>query len=236
MFSDPALSKQGESGAGTIEGAEPLEGEVGVDEGRQDGLSLGVAPAGSKPVNLDKDDEDLDGEGSPGKADSIRKKKTATSASSLLDDLASVPDKQSAFLDWKVRQGASYESHFQDQKAVLSQKKRRCKAIIEALNERKKRVDELQERLSAKQAEQALSGERGGAGDYIDEEEYRYVNCCVNYIDQNIMNLYKKEHLLRPFSTMKLRTLRKMKLQIANMRLTLYNDISNQCINSLNLN
>mmetsp|Transcript_57493 Transcript_57493/g.163267 ORF Transcript_57493/g.163267 Transcript_57493/m.163267 type:complete len:229 (+) Transcript_57493:1-687(+) len=83
------------------------------------------------------------------------------------------PDKQSAFADWKAREGQLYERAFEKNKAELKERRSEMRDAMNAANARKREIDEAKERHARKQADKGPEGSRDE--ELIDEEEYALI-------------------------------------------------------------
>lgn len=142
-------------------------GEVGEDEDGR-GISVGLAPAGSRPPAEDRglvdggDDEDGGG-----------RAEIRTQRAVGMGDEERPPDKQVVFADWKTREGQVFEEAFERNRTELRDKKAEMKEGLLLANAKKKDIDEAKERLARKQAEKGTDVFR--EEEMIDEEEYALI-------------------------------------------------------------
>jgi kinesin family protein 6/9 len=147
-------------------GLEGREGEVGETEER--GISVGLAPAASRPAREDRGmvggDEGDSADGGVG--DATRPVRAAAG------DGETAPDKQVAFADWKSREGQAFEKAFEQNRTELKEKRSEMREAMAAANSTKKAIDDAKEALSRKQADR---GDEGRDEELIDEEEYALI-------------------------------------------------------------
>eukprot|EP00928_Gymnodinium_smaydae_P004955 TRINITY_DN116_c1_g1_i1.p1 TRINITY_DN116_c1_g1~~TRINITY_DN116_c1_g1_i1.p1 ORF type:complete len:762 (-),score=210.65 TRINITY_DN116_c1_g1_i1:98-2278(-) len=155
-------------GAGGAEGDVAASGEVGeAEEGR--GISVGMAPAGSRPVHEDRV-QPGPGEGSvPVDGGRTEFRGGATQAGGGDDER--MPDKQVVFSDWKQKEGLQYEEDFERTRVQLRDTKAEAKEAFNAANAMKREIDEAKERLNRKQADSNADPSRDE--ELIDEEHYK---------------------------------------------------------------
>lgn len=169
----PANSMPAAGGAMAVGAADQTNlrgGEVGEDEeGR--GVSVGVAPSGSRPAPEDRGTGA--GETGDAKADGeLEKTRPARKAAHAADD-ERPPDKQVAFTEWKAREGQVFEDAFEKNKSELKEKRNEMRDALNIANAKKHEIDEAKERLSRKQADKGPDG--GRDEELIDEEEYALI-------------------------------------------------------------
>eukprot|EP00933_Yihiella_yeosuensis_P044231 TRINITY_DN39338_c0_g1_i1.p1 TRINITY_DN39338_c0_g1~~TRINITY_DN39338_c0_g1_i1.p1 ORF type:complete len:733 (-),score=174.92 TRINITY_DN39338_c0_g1_i1:152-2350(-) len=161
----PPGTLDGEAAGG--EGGGAREGEVGEDEDGR-GVSVGVAPANSRPPMEDRGSAAEQGDDAAGGGyTEMRTQRPAPG------DYERPPDKQVAFADWKQREGQVFEDAFEKNRSELKDKRSEMKEALAAANAKKKDIDEAKERLARKQAEKGPGG--GQDEDMIDEEEYALI-------------------------------------------------------------
>lgn len=157
---------QAQSGAGGAAANEPVrEGEVGEDEDGR-GISVGVAPAGSRPPQEERPANVDTSGGNEGRASPPRPARTRGPEEDK-------PDKQAVFADWKAREGQIFEDAFERNRAELKEKRAEMKDALNMANMKKREIDESKERLNRKQAEK--SPDSGRDEELIDEEEYALI-------------------------------------------------------------
>lgn len=170
------------SGANEVDGgtkpgdsnqAEPRTGGVGESEER--GISVGIAPSGSRPAQEDKtllgDPGDDAAQHGAGGGHRLADRGLGTSMGAANGEPAL--DKQTAFADWKVREGQVFEEAFEKNKNELKDKKAEMKDALVAANNAKRLIDDAKDRLARKQADKGADA--GQAEELIDEEEYALI-------------------------------------------------------------
>ena len=105
-----------------------------MDEDNQQGFSVGVAPAGSRPTLLEEFEEDEEGEPSPSKEKKKKKKD---------DEDTKQPEKGRVFLDWKKKSGTQFEAKFSDLKNQVLAKKNQAKEMVRTLNQKKQIIEKI---------------------------------------------------------------------------------------------
>lgn len=146
------------------------EGGVGVDEqGR--GISVGVAPAGSRPAQEAREGGVLAESGEPGDGTTLLEPRTQRAGAGEEDR---PPDKQAAYAEWKSsKEGQGYEEAFEKNKAELKDKRNEMREALNSANTKKREIDEAKDRLARKQADKSASAAR--EEELIDEEEYALI-------------------------------------------------------------
>jgi len=172
-----------------VQSQEAREGDVGEDEETaRGGISVGVAPANSRPagdgmdVGEGEDDEARDGDHSP---DRTRRPSKGVEEAP--------PDKQSVFADWKSSEGKAFEEAFDKNRQDLKEKKTEMREQMNIANIKKKEIDVAKERLQRTQA-----GKQQSAGDdeLIDEEEYALIRN-VKELKQQYRDSFESHRQLR---------------------------------------
>lgn len=156
------------AGDATQLGGEGMTGEVVGEDEEGGGLSVGIAPAGSRPP---REDRLLPSGGDQG--DDMDDRPTETRFPKIAVDCEKAPDKQAAFAEWKTREGQSFEEAFEKNKLELKEKRTEMRQALMTANEKKREIDEAKERLDRKQAEMGHTGS-GDDGD-PDEEEWALI-------------------------------------------------------------
>jgi kinesin family protein 6/9 len=147
---------------------EGREGDVGEDEeGR--GISVGVAPPGSKPFG-EGDEKAPAGDGTPGDDGDMRTIRASKEGRESVEE--GPPDKQALFVEWKKTDGQVLEESFERNRQELKERKTEMKDMMARANAKKKDIDVAKERLARKQAEK---GHDPGDAELIDEEEYALI-------------------------------------------------------------
>ena len=83
-----------------------------------------------------------------------------------------VPDRQTAFLEYKHEEGSRIEEGIIGNRTDLKDKKIQLKTLTQVINTSKKEIDKLKDMLQIKREQR--KGEIG-EDDVIDEEEYHYI-------------------------------------------------------------
>eukprot|EP00747_Dinoflagellata_sp_TGD_P183613 gnl/TRDRNA2_/TRDRNA2_38580_c0_seq1.p1 gnl/TRDRNA2_/TRDRNA2_38580_c0~~gnl/TRDRNA2_/TRDRNA2_38580_c0_seq1.p1 ORF type:complete len:726 (-),score=212.41 gnl/TRDRNA2_/TRDRNA2_38580_c0_seq1:48-2225(-) len=176
LSSRPTAPAQG-GGEEAADGTTPVamvpevrEGEVGEDEEGK-GISVGVAPAGSRPPGDDRGFGDAEGDPSEGKTQRM-------SAVHIMGDDEQPPDKQVVFQDWKAKEGLVFEEAFERNKEDLKVKRAEMRDALMTANDKKREIDLAKERVDRKKKERESEGPRAGNDDVeelIDEEEYALI-------------------------------------------------------------
>mmetsp|Transcript_6412 Transcript_6412/g.15526 ORF Transcript_6412/g.15526 Transcript_6412/m.15526 type:complete len:726 (-) Transcript_6412:97-2274(-) len=149
---------------------EAREGEVGEDEEGK-GISVGVAPAGSRPPMEDRPPV-LNQEGQP-IVEGERLEGTRTMQPQVGDD-QKPPDKQASFAEWKAREGQVFEDAFEKNRADLKEKRAEMKDALTTANAWKKEIDLAKESLARKRADKGREGAAEDT-DLIDDEEFAMI-------------------------------------------------------------
>ncbi len=136
---------------------------VGLDDEQRSGFAVGVAAPGSKPVATEAAGEGED-EGMGEEEIRVRTPRRGKAR----EEGQIVPEKNSAFLNWKAAQGSQYEKQFQMLKGELQGKKSKCRQTIQTLNSKKAVIDSIRVKIQQRQAEK--TGQE--SLNLIDEEEY----------------------------------------------------------------
>eukprot|EP00391_Amoebophrya_sp_Ameob2_P012181 CAMPEP_0178995692 /NCGR_PEP_ID=MMETSP0795-20121207/7955_1 /TAXON_ID=88552 /ORGANISM="Amoebophrya sp., Strain Ameob2" /LENGTH=704 /DNA_ID=CAMNT_0020688001 /DNA_START=84 /DNA_END=2198 /DNA_ORIENTATION=+ len=137
----------------------PPEDQVGVDDDATNGFGIGVAT--TKPM------DDVEAGTAGGEGDREGEVLTPRRPHKAKKEAALGPaDKASVFLQWKKKEGGSFERVFQNLKSQVMQRKQECKMLIQQLNAKKQAVDALDARISQRASSSAQQG------DLIDEEEF----------------------------------------------------------------
>mmetsp|Transcript_62970 Transcript_62970/g.137582 ORF Transcript_62970/g.137582 Transcript_62970/m.137582 type:complete len:730 (-) Transcript_62970:80-2269(-) len=153
------------------EATAPREGEVGESEER--GISVGIAPSGSRPAQEDWTQQGEPGAGTAAAGGGGAERASGFGAGTAAGVGEKPMDRQSAFADWKVREGQAFEEAFEKNRVELKEKKAEMKDAMVAANNAKRKIDEAKERLMRKQADKGLEG--GRDEEIIDEEEYALI-------------------------------------------------------------
>mmetsp|Transcript_59381 Transcript_59381/g.170627 ORF Transcript_59381/g.170627 Transcript_59381/m.170627 type:complete len:736 (+) Transcript_59381:84-2291(+) len=174
-FPAPGGADEAEVGTAAEAGdpAAPRAGEVGESEER--GISVGIAPSGSRPVQEDRATwgEPGDGSADGGASGADRTSLGGLGAAATLASGERPPDKQTAFADWKVREGQAFEEAFEKNRNELKDKKNDMKDALTAANNAKRLIDNAKEKLARKQADKGPDASRDE--ELIDEEEYALI-------------------------------------------------------------
>jgi len=157
-------------GSNAAAGNEPgmRDGEVGEDEDGR-GISVGVAPAGSRPA---QEERTIGGGDAGGNLEGKAAAETRPVRIRASDE-ERPPDKQVVFADWKAREGQVFEDAFDKNRSELKEKRAEMKDALNMANLKKHEIDEAKERLNRKQAEK--SPDSGRDEELIDEEEYSLI-------------------------------------------------------------
>jgi kinesin family protein 6/9 len=177
-----AASQQGQGAAQVPDGGlaaqqgheSAREGEVGEDEeGR--GISVGLAPADSRPAAEDRSGVPAGEPGDGGRMlGSLSDASVQKTRSLARGEDEPRPDKQSAFADWKAHEGQAFEEDFEKNRAELRERKEEMRVALTTANAKKREIDEAKERLDRKQADKAMDPS-GRDEELIDEEEYALI-------------------------------------------------------------
>jgi kinesin family protein 6/9 len=179
LASRPVRPRPGEGAGQAAEGAQAAhqepegarEGEVGEDEeGR--GISVGVAPADSRPPGEDRPAALAGEQGDAGEAGYPGTMPRQRSGGGDREEPR--PDKQAAFADWKGHEGQVFEEDFEKNRAELREKRAEMREALNMANTKKRDIDEAKERLGRKQADKAMDP-NGRDEELIDEEEYALI-------------------------------------------------------------
>eukprot|EP00403_Amphidinium_massartii_P042422 CAMPEP_0178439628 /NCGR_PEP_ID=MMETSP0689_2-20121128/36265_1 /TAXON_ID=160604 /ORGANISM="Amphidinium massartii, Strain CS-259" /LENGTH=710 /DNA_ID=CAMNT_0020062185 /DNA_START=46 /DNA_END=2174 /DNA_ORIENTATION=+ len=171
----PVIPAAPEDGAQAGEGVpaasqepEQREGEVGEDEEGK-GISVGVAPAGSRPPMEDRPPP-VDEQGQP--IPEGERTEARTYQPQPGDD-QKPPDKQTSFAEWKAREGQVFEDAFEKNRADLKEKRAEMKDALTMANSKKKEIDAAKESLARKRSEKGREGNE--ETDFIDDEEFAMI-------------------------------------------------------------
>lgn len=136
------------------------------EEGR--GISVGQAPAGSRPAQDDRSQGPTGELGDYVEGDCMALYGAPQASPSHYEQ---PPDKQTAFCEWKASEGIKFEEEFEQKKEQIRERKAEVKETTNGANAKKCLIDEAQERLNKKQAEKDTSLDE----EMIDEEEYSLI-------------------------------------------------------------
>mmetsp|Transcript_592 Transcript_592/g.1371 ORF Transcript_592/g.1371 Transcript_592/m.1371 type:complete len:726 (-) Transcript_592:79-2256(-) len=175
-----------QGGVAAAEPGEPKEGQVGEDEqGR--GISVGVAPADSRPAREDRGfgdvGDNLEGDAPDGVRTLAPMRETER------------PNRQEAFASWKATLGHEYEVAFEKNRAELKEKRAEMKEAMLAANNRKRDIDDAKERLERKQQDQDQE-DAARDEELIDEEEYALIRR-MKESKQHYREAFEKHRLLK---------------------------------------
>jgi len=167
MRSDAVIDDLPEGSAGEVPAAENREDAVGmVEEGK--GISVGVAPSNLRPA---VDDREAFTQAEQADAGDTFRNQTQLPKTSYDEDKP--PEKQMAFTEWKMKEGASYEDAFEKSRQDLKSKRVEAKDSLVSANNKKRQIDEGKDRLARKRAERDADVSRDE--ELIDEEEYAII-------------------------------------------------------------
>uniref|UniRef100_A0A8C4SHG3 Kinesin-like protein n=1 Tax=Erpetoichthys calabaricus TaxID=27687 RepID=A0A8C4SHG3_ERPCA len=123
------------------------------------GFGVGLAPSSARPLNSNLSS-----------ARKIKVKKTK-------DYLSSPPSKVDAFEDFKLDSGSEINRIFEQNKAILLEKRRNVRQLVEGINIFKKEIDNTKLALQVKEQEREQQGQYiNEEGDtIIDEEEFQLI-------------------------------------------------------------
>jgi kinesin family protein 6/9 len=142
-----------------VQGADQFDDEEGK------GFSVGDAPLGSRPAAED---------GMPVPVEGDEDHRVAADQTQLQGEAAEkAPDKQSAFSEWKGREGKPLEEDFEANRQQLKDQKTLLKDTMQVVNTKKKEIDEAKERVARKQAEKDQTGDADT--DVVDEEYFALI-------------------------------------------------------------
>mmetsp|Transcript_42830 Transcript_42830/g.69440 ORF Transcript_42830/g.69440 Transcript_42830/m.69440 type:complete len:756 (-) Transcript_42830:1307-3574(-) len=186
------LSNDASSGAAPARRAQNHDDEGVGEVETAGGFGIGMAPANARPAAA---------RGSPVGLGGMLSKQQATLHSSttslppnridaktgiVVDPAAAAsnegatpkappPDKNSAYEEYKRDVGAEYNAAYDENKAALKEKRRIVKELSVRINEAKREIDALRDRVNVKKLEQQ-DAEVGEDGEQvIDEEEYSLI-------------------------------------------------------------
>jgi len=158
-----------DSGAAVTQKPDSREGEVGEDEDGR-GISVGVAPAGSRPSQEDRGLLSME-PAELGDAGANSETRTHARPGGVADDRP--PEKQAAFADWKTREGQVYEEAFEKNRIELREKRAEMRDALTTANVKKREIDDAKDKLARKQADKGPDS--GRDEELIDEEEYALI-------------------------------------------------------------
>lgn len=161
----------GEAG-GVGPSASPQPGEVQAadqfDDEEGKGFSVGEAPLGSRPV---ADDDGMPRPAAEGDED---QRAVGADQTQLQGEPAEkAPDRQTAFSDWKAKEGKPLEEDFDTNRQQLKEKKQELKDTMNIVNTKKKEIDDAKEKVQRKQAEKDQAGDTDT--DVVDEEYFALI-------------------------------------------------------------
>lgn len=163
--------KTGADEAAAGEGGEEQFTGDGVGESEERGISVGIAPSASRPMQ-DQNAPDADALGMSG-TDNDQTRVGGMVQRGAANEGERPPDRQGAFADWKSREGQSFEDAFEKNRQELKSKREDMRVALNAANAAKRDIDEAKERLARKQADKAM--DNGKDEELIDEEEYALI-------------------------------------------------------------
>jgi len=159
-----ASPDEGGEHAGEGEQATGAEGFVGESEER--GISVGIAPSGSRPNQETHASEGEAGDSGFGNDQTRVAGMHGRGGGGGGGEGERPPDKQSAFAEWKAREGEKFEADFEKNRQELKDKKEVMRLALNAANVAKREIDEAKDALGRKQADAPPDSE------VIDSEEY----------------------------------------------------------------